>query len=76
MVLLAAETLTKKQATARIDIHIELPGADAAIRERAEPGAVVQLCQVAPESLSSVDALSPRASKAALGLWRLGVTPG
>jgi hypothetical protein len=31
----------------------------AAIRERAEPGAVVQLCQVAPGSLSSVDALSP-----------------
>ena len=31
----------------------------AAITERAEPGAVMQLCQVAPGSLSSVHALSP-----------------
>ncbi len=42
----------------------------AAIRERAEPGAVVQLCQVAPGSLSSVDTLSPERQQRS-GLWLL-----
>ena len=44
----------------------------AAIRERAEPGAVVQLCQVASGSLSSVDALCPERPSGVRGFGCLG----